>query len=86
MEREIISIDDENNVDIWLAQEVERKKLIDTLVHEGNHRAADKMVRNAKANSNNKSITTEFHIGDVVKIARGKPGALIDVSNLIYIK
>jgi len=47
------------------------------LVHEGNTKAATKMIQHSKSKTPSTSEVI-FHVGDIVKIARGNPTALFD--------
>jgi len=53
------------------------------LVHEGNSKAAEKMIKTSKSKKGSETDVI-FHVGDIVKIARGNPTALIDVSTCVY--
>jgi len=52
------------------------------MVHEGNTKTAEKMIKNSKAKKKSDSEVI-FHIGDTVKIARGNPTVDREDINLI---
>jgi len=72
LERNIVSDDDEEGINLFLSRELARKKAIDMKVHAGQQKAIAKMLKLSNAKKNPLAFT-KFNIGDSVLLLKSIP-------------